>query len=278
MLNRVFAGFVVVFWAAMMAALLRVEIFPTPTALVSYPTERVLKKMFTNRTPARLNIYQGTASGESIGQCRIDIHPKLNGRFVEELLPGQQAEAYEVTSEVNMKLSVFGTPSWLRLKGKSTFNKRLDLEDFDMMTKIGGGRVHVTGDDVTKKVTVLFDFGDIHDERTFDFNQIQDVSLASALRIPGLANFSFLGGGGLPNSFGAAAGNNGTQAQPVTTTYFDRLEIAGSLQRVYLIYSKIDDRIWTKIWVSEADGEVLKVSTSFGLEMVSNLINVEASR
>ena len=37
------------------------------------------------------------------------------------------------------------------------------------------------------------------------------------------------------------------------------------------------DQIWTKIWVSENDGEVLKVSTSLGLEMVNDLIKVGTS-
>ncbi len=59
-------------------------------------------------------------------------------------------------------------------------------------------------------------------------------------------------------------------AQPVTTTSLDRLEIAGNLQRVYLVYSKIDDQMWTKIWVDES-GQVLKVVTSMGLEMRSDV-------
>jgi hypothetical protein len=44
------------------------------------------------------------------------------------------------------------------------------------------------------------------------------------------------------------------------------LEIAGNLQRVYLVYSKIDDQMWTKIWVDES-GQILKMVTSMGLEM-----------
>ena len=79
MLNKVFAGFVVVFWATMMAALVRVEIFPKPTLLDTCPTQQVLKKIFANPTPARLDVYRGKPVGEPIGHCRIEIHPKLNG-------------------------------------------------------------------------------------------------------------------------------------------------------------------------------------------------------
>ena len=269
MLNKVFAGFVVVFWAAMMAALVRVEIFPKPTILDTYPTERVLQKIFANPTPARLNIYRRAAYGEPIGFCRIEIRPKRTGEWVEELAPGQPPDAYEVTSDLNMRLSVFGMPSQIRVKGKSTFNQKLDLKDFDMTTRIGGGldRIRVTGDDATKTVTVVLDVGDVHDERTFDFDQVQDAGFASAFGLPGLANFNFASNGGSPSS-------SRSPPQPVTTTHFDRLEIAGSPQRVYLITSKMNEQVWTKIWVSESDGEVLKVSTSLGLEMVSDVLKV----
>jgi hypothetical protein len=288
MLNKAFAGFVVVFWAAMMAALVRVEIFPKPTILDAYPTERVLRKIFANPTPARLNIYRRGDYLEPIGSCRIEIRPRRTGELAEELLPGQQPDAYEVTSDLNMRMSVFGMPSRIRVRGKSTFNQNLDLKNFAMTTRIGArqrprgsedardsdgrsrmsggfGEIRVTGDDVTKIVTVVLDFGDVHDERVFDFNQVQGAGFASAFGLPGLANFNFAGSSG-------STGSSRSPQQSVTTTHSDRLDIAGSRQRVYLISWKISDQMWTKVWVSEADGEVLKVSTSLGLEMVSEII------
>ncbi len=51
MLNKVLAGMIVAFWLAMMAALVRVEIFPKPTALETIPNERILKKIFANADP-----------------------------------------------------------------------------------------------------------------------------------------------------------------------------------------------------------------------------------
>jgi hypothetical protein len=84
-----------------------------------------------------------------------------------------------------------------------------------------------------------------------------------------MANFSFFGAGGLPSGLGASS-DGGAHAQPTTTTSLDRLEIAGNLQRVYLVYSRIDDQMWTKIWVDES-GQVLKVVTSMGLEMRSDV-------
>ena len=278
MLNRAFAGFVVVFWAAMMAALVRVEIWPKPTILDTYPTERVLKKIFANPVPVRLNIYQDKLHSEPIGFCQIEIRPKLKGALEEELLPGQQPDTYEVMTDLKMRLSVFGMPSWFRLRGKSTFNQALELEGFDMRTKIGEGRARIVGDDLTKKVTMIFEVGDVYEERTFDFKQLQGAGFAGMFGMSGLAKFGFSGNDASSGPSIPGAGNGETHLQSETTTYFDRIEIAGSSQRVYLIYSKAGDQMWTKIWVSESDGEVLKVSTSLGLEMVSELLGVQGSR
>src|SRR5579862_5213093 len=105
MLNRVMAGFVVVFWVAMMAALVRVEIFPRPTVLETFPTDRVLRKIFSNTEPARLNVYYHKVN---IGLCAIDVVPRVNGRPVDQVPPGKQADSYEVTTDLKMKLSMFG--------------------------------------------------------------------------------------------------------------------------------------------------------------------------
>ena len=269
MLNKAFAGFVVVFWAVMMATLVRVEFFPQPLSLDRYPTQRVLKKIFANPEPAQLNI---TYRGAPVGVCAIEIHPKFSGELAEGPLPERQPDAYEVISKLHMKLSVFGMPSRLWLRGQSIFTPQLDLASFRMKTAINGGCVLITGDDVTKKVKVVFDLGDIHDERVFDFSQIQRAGFASAFGLPGLASLSFAGDGGSPNSVLARSGSGESQPRSTTVTYFDRLDVAGSKLRVFLIYSKINDQLWTKIWVSETDGEVLKVSTSLGLEMTSNVL------
>jgi len=106
MLNRVLSGLVVAFWVAMMAALVRVEIFPKPTALEALPNERVLKKIFTNPNPARLNVYYHKVD---VGYCDINIQPQLNDRLVEQLQPGQIPDSYEVYTDLKMNLFMFGT-------------------------------------------------------------------------------------------------------------------------------------------------------------------------
>ena len=276
-MNKVFAGLVIAFWAAMMTALVRVEVFPQPTTIETFSTDRVMRKVFSNPEPLSLDVYYN--SSNHIGHCRIEIEPRLNDQPGDESSPTQKVVGYKVTSDLKVRLTAFGMPSRLKLDGESIFNKKLELERFRFNTAIGegrggagglgDGRVSVNGDDQTKTVRVAFDFGDFHDERLFDFDQVKGAGFANAFGLPGMANFSFLGGGGLPSGLGASS-EGGAHAQPVTTTSLDRLEIAGSLQRVYLVYSRIDDQMWTKIWVDES-GQVLKVVTSMGLEMRSDV-------
>ncbi len=254
------------FWVAMMAALVRVEIFPRPAAQETVPNERVLKKIFANANPARqLHVYYHKTA---IGSCSISIQPRPNDRLVEQLRPGQEPDSYEVTTELKMYLYMFGTQTRLSLDGKSEFNPKLELDGFDIVTTVGDSRVSITGNDLTKKVKVVFSYDGIHDERTFNFDQIKGAGFASAFGMPGLGNVGFLGGG-MPGSLAASSGNGQAGSRPVTITYFDRLEIAGDSQRVYLIDTKVDDQMWTKMWVDDS-GQVLKVTTSLGLEMLSD--------
>jgi hypothetical protein len=236
-----------------------------------------MRKVFSNPEPLSLDVYYNTSN--HIGRCTVAIQPQMSDKSGDEPGAGQTVVGYRVTSDLKVRLSAFGMPSRLTLIGESLFSKKLELEHFRFSTVIGegrggasgwgDGRVNVIGDDHAKTVQVAFDFGDFHDERLFDFDQVKGAGFANTFGLPGMANFSFLGGGGLPSGLGASS-DGGAHAQPVTTTSLDRLEIAGKLQRVYLVDSKIDDQMWTKIWVDES-GQVLKVVTSMGLEMRSDV-------
>ena len=197
MLNKVLAGLVVAFWVAMMAALVRVEIFPKPTVLETFPNDEVLKKIFANSDPARLDVYYHKIN---IGFCAINIQPQLNDKPVEQLQPGQEPDGYEVTTDLKMKpFHVRRRQRDFILSGRSEFNPKLELDGFDIVTTVGDSRVNITGNDLTKKVKVVFNYDGIHDERTFDFDQIKGAGFASAFGMPGLGNLGFLGGG-MPGS------------------------------------------------------------------------------
>ena len=265
MLNRVLAGLIVAFWVAMMATLVRVEIFPQPTVLETVPNDRILKKIFSNSNPARLDVYYRRIP---IGICDIRIQPRMNDKTVEQLGSGQQSDGYEVTTDLKMNLYMLGSQTRLSLDGKSEFNPKMELDGFDIIAVFGDSRVDIKGSDRTRKVKVIFSYDGIHDERTLDFDQVKGAGFASAIGMPGLGNLGFLGGG-MPGSLATSSDSGrAVGTRPVITTYYDRFEIAGDSQRVYLIDTKVDDQMWTKMWVDDS-GQVLKVTTSLGLEMVS---------
>ena len=215
--------------------------------------------------PARLDVYYHKIP---IGVCTVVIQPRSNERSVEQLRPGEQPDSYEVTTDLKMNLYMLGTQTRISLDGKSEFNPKLELEGFDIATIVGDGRVNITGNDLTKKVKVFFSYDGVHDERTFDFDQIKGAGFAGAFGMTGLGNVGFLGGG-MPGSLAGSSAKGQASTRPATITYFDHLEIAGDSQRVYLIDTKVDDQMWTKMWVDDS-GQVLKVTTSIGLEMLSD--------
>jgi hypothetical protein len=273
MLNKVFAGLVIAFWTAMMTALVRIEVFPEPPTVEVYPTERVLQRVLSNPEPVHLKVL---FNGAEIGACRVHITPPhFTNKPTEGTTARTDADVYKVSSDLQLRLPTLGTSSRLWLTGESWFTKKLELTYFEFWTTMGEGRlggghfsdghIYVTGDDRTQKVKVKFGFGDWSDVRTYSFDQIKGAGFANALGLPGMANFSFLGGSGLPGAFAAATGG-GAGSQPATTTYLDHLQIAGNSERAYLMYSKIDDQTWTKMWVDDS-GQVLQVITSLGLEM-----------
>jgi len=274
MLNKVMAGLVIAFWAAMMTALLRLEVFPEAPPIQTYPTQRVLQKIFSNQEPIHLNVM---FNGNPIGKCEIRIiRARPDGIHVESNhATTADPEYYKVSSDLNLQLSAFGLPSGLWLQGDSWFNKDLELGYFEFSTTIGesrpggghfnDGHIHIVGDDRTKKVRVKFGFGDFSDERTFDFNQVKGAGFANVLGLSGMG--SFLGGSGFPGAQLVSAAQRSTAA---TTTYVDNIQIAGNNQRVYLIYSAVDDNTWAKMWVDDS-GQVLRVATSMGLIMQTDV-------
>ena len=44
-----------------------------------------------------------------IGSCTINILPRLNDKPLDQSRPGQEPDSYEVTTDLKMKLSMFGS-------------------------------------------------------------------------------------------------------------------------------------------------------------------------
>jgi hypothetical protein len=241
MASKLFAGFTVVFWLAMMAALVRVEIFPRQIGVSTVPPERVMRSIFANPEPVNLVVFYRQ---RPIGHCNISIPP-------EQRVDG----SYKVHSDLKLNLTVLGVPSKMLLSGSSTFDAEHQLKDFSLRIKIADGEIELFGDDVSQKVNLVLNFGDIPKKQQFDFSEIRGAGFVNAFGLPGLANFAFLGGATTPGHL------NGT-----TRTYYDWLWERDTRQRAYLIDSRLDNDLWAKLWVSEL-GEVLRVETSMGLTM-----------
>lgn len=273
MMGKTFATLIVVFWVTMMGALIRTELWPR-SSLGTVSSDEVMRKVFANAEPARLSIFY---RGQELGYCKVDIDPQFAEDDTNVVASTQKPTSYRVRSDIKLKLAAFRVPSSLHLRGDSHFSPRYEINRFDINTTIGDARVRIRGGEDTGKVAAEFDVGDMHERREFDFKQIQGAGLASAVGVPGLANFSFLGGGGLPSTFGTGtgAGDAAASTQPSTVVYRDYLRISGTKIRSYLIESKYGDAMWVKMWVDE-QGAVLKVDTSIGLRMLDDGLSAGA--
>lgn len=100
MLNKVFAGLVIAFWAAMMTALLRVEVFPQPTTIETFSTERIMRKVFSNPEPLSLDVYYN--SSNHIGHCMIEIQPQTSDKPGDGSGSTQKVVGYKVISDLKV--------------------------------------------------------------------------------------------------------------------------------------------------------------------------------
>lgn len=273
MIGRIAAGMIVAFWVGMMVALVRLEFFPEPLGVGDVPPEVVLRKVFTHEEDTRLNVFY---QGSGIGFCKVEILPIFETASNVVVTTNEVAQArltgYNVRSELTLTLSLLGAPSRLRLVGDSRFNPAYQMDAFHLNTAIGDGTIEVRGDARTNKMMVDFEFGDLKDHRVFDFAQVRGAGLASAMGLPGLANFSFLGGGGMPTAFAQGGPGGGNPPESSTRIYLTDLRVGTIVLRTYLVESKFDQNMWARMWISER-GEVLKVETSVGLTMLADVLS-----
>lgn len=276
MWGKLMAIGVVGFWLAMMTSLVRTEWLGNLGG-GDVPSKLVLQKVFSQEAPARLNVF---SDGRLIGFCKVDIDPEYRTADDDSHMAADRASrepsAYRVHSELILSLGMFGTPTRLRIVGNSLFNSTFDIEEFRINALLGEGRVNVRGDSASQKVRVDYSLGEFTDHREMDFAQLRGAGLANAIGLPGLANFSFLGAGGLPTAY-RPSGAATEASQSMTTVRMSHMDIAGEKEEAYLVESRLDETMWAKIWVSK-QGEVLKVETSFHLDMKADTLTDIESR
>jgi hypothetical protein len=269
--SKAFASFVVVFWLAMMTALVRMEFFPAPTRLTAVPANEVLRRLFDNHERQSLRmLYQGN----EIGMSSLEIVPLMSSTAGPvELLSGD-AHAYKVRADVKLNLNVFGTPSRFHLFSESRFDARYELKDYLLRTTVGESSVEIEGKDATKTVVMTYDVGDGPRTRTFGYEELAGPGAFAALGVPeltGLASFA------LPS----ASGRRGQEPaiRPLIRTYEDRLNIGGVSQHTFLVDCRAEENpaYWAKIWLDD-QGNILLVETSVGLIMRSVTIDGVADK
>ncbi len=275
MVGRITAVVVVAFWTVMMAALVRME-YLGELGGTEVPAELVLRKVFSQESPARLNVLH---EGQVIGFCKVDVERPPATALTEAAAAGDALLAgpgYQVHTELTLALANFGIPSRLRIIGHTQFSPTFEVEAFKINTTIGDGRVEVRGQSATQKLTVDFSIGEYRDHREFDYQQLRAAGLQSILGMAGLANMGLLGGTGmeaLPPSVtsGAASGKK------ITSVRTSRLRIAGEAEETYLIETRLDESMWARIWISK-QGEVLKVDTSMRVTLLADTLTEIQSR
>ena len=252
---------VVAFWGVMMVALVRVEYHPESVALDPASMARVMDKIFSNAEPVRVNVCYRASR---IGFCRADISPIADSPVPTNGPASRTAPAYQVDSELYLKKGSFGMRSQLHLKGASVFDRLHHIKNFHLTATMGDGRVSLDGDDVAGKVHLRLDLADLHEDREFDFQNMQAAGLASALGLPGLGVL----GGSAPVAAGGAA------SSPASRISYGSLKIGSAKVRAYVVETRMNESLWARIWISER-GEVLKVDTSMELTMLADVFPEE---
>ncbi len=268
MVGKIAAAMVCAFWAIMMVALVRME-YLGELGGTEVPAELVLSKIFSQETPARLNVLH---EGRVIGFCKVDIErPPLTrsatvGTNRTAALP---TICYQAHTELTLALGNFGIPSRLWVVGNTQFDQDFAIRSYQILTTLGDGHLELQGDEATHKLLVDFSIGAYHDHRVIDYQQLRGDGLQSLM---GFANMGMFGAAGLaqvlPQFGGGIDMAAGKRLMSVRTS---ELQIAGEAEETYLIEIRLDQSLWARIWISK-QGEVLKVDTSAHLVMLADTL------
>lgn len=272
MASKAFTGLIVAFWLVMMAALVRVEIFPSATKLTAIPINRVLRKLCENNETQSLKVlYQGN----EIGFSTVEIIPLASSSAkVGETYTGEPG-GYQVKAGLGLDLNVFGTPSKFQLNTDSRFDAQYELKDYRVRTMVGASQVEINGENEARKITMTYDVGDGPKRRQLDYDQLTGPGALEALGLPGLTGIAGLA---LPMNVAGKTGDP-TSLQPVIHAYEDHLTIGGINQHTYLIEcrSEANPAYWAKIWVDD-QGTILIIDTSIGMMLRAQAIDSVADK
>ena len=158
---------------------------------------------------------------EEIGLATIEIMPLASPVAKPGTPFAGRPGGYQVKAGVNLNLDVFGTPSKFHLGTDSRFDKRYEIMNYRVSTKVGASEVEINGTNATKEITMTYDVGDGKQTRHFGYDQLSSPGGWEALGLPGLSGLASFA---LPVSTSGSAGN-ATALRPVIHAYDDRLTL-----------------------------------------------------
>jgi hypothetical protein len=270
MTSKVFSSLVVAFWLVMMGTLVRVELFPTPAQLQNVPTERILRRVFSNPEPARMIIFY---QKKPIGYSRLSIVSLTASDPTLAPPTGPHPGMYRVEGDIRIyELPLYETGSQFRLRMNGECDAHYQLQWFSLNGALGANHLNVLGDMQKRKIHWTYDGDSGYDDREIDLNDKSGNALAGAMGLPAMANSMLVTGLGMQGKPGGSGGPGGSAAPLQMNVSYGRLPVGELNQKTYIVESKLNDAIWAKIWVDE-QGEILMVDTSIGLSMRSDLID-----
>jgi hypothetical protein len=267
MINKVLTGFVVAFWVVMMAALARMELFPSATNLTIVPVGRVLRKVFESGEPQSLKvIYQD----HEIGLATIEFTPLASPASKPSEPFSGEPGGYYLKAGLTLDLNVFGTPSRFHLNTDSRFDTRYEIRDYRIRTMVGASQVEINGHSDARTVTMTYDIGEGPRQKELNYDQLTSPGALNDLGLPALSGIAGLA---LPANSTSPL-NDAAGLRPIVRAYDDRLIIGGISQHAYLLdcRSEANPGYWMKLWIDE-QGTILVVQTSIGISLHASAID-----
>jgi len=233
---------IVVFWAATMAALVRVEYSEQLSPWDEVPVPTVLLKVLGNPDPLRFTLhYQNQEIGFASAEF-VPIHVRTTDA-------SGRTPAYRVQADLNLTMSFRSEPVRVSIATESVVTRRLDVARARVRGNIGATQFEASTAASNGALTVSYDLGDGAGAHRVDWNEAAGMAWARSLGVP-------------------AAVSRGRE---ITKAYHGRYNIAGTLQRAYLVETRVSDAMWARLWVDES-GAVLLAETSAGITLRSDVL------
>jgi len=262
MLAKVISVGIVAFWLVMMTQLVRTELLESKSLAYSVPVETVMQKIFEGDESSELNIFY---QGNKVGRCSLQV--LKSGKTL--------ATNYVVRSELSLDFDVFGKPVRLQSATDSEFDRRYQMTKFHSHTTSGESQIDMNGDLASKEIQLVLNLGEGYQEKhTLPFASLEKMGPSGAMGLFGM------GGLQLPdtsNAKGAASLMPSLESKkggPKTIVQESPLKVGNQKVTTLMVHTKYDESLWSKVYVNPM-GEVLKVETSFGVEMRSAQLGEE---